>query len=54
MGSLLLKKCIFTLRKKKKKGFPLCYGSTGDENHSSGFPQSIGPVAGEVSEGSGL
>lgn len=51
--TLLLKKCIFAL-KKKKKGFPLCYDFTGDQSQSGGFPQSTGPVAGEVSEGSGL
>lgn len=28
----------------------MCYDFTGDQSHSGGFPQSTGPVAGEVSE----
>lgn len=48
--SLLFKKCIFALRKKQKKGFALFYGSTGDKRHRGDFPQTTGPVAGEVSD----
>lgn len=48
MGRLLYSKNVFLPL--KKKGFPLCYDSIGDQSHSVGFPQSAGPVAGEVSE----
>lgn len=38
---------------KEKKKFLLCSDSTGDKSHRGGLPQSTGPAAGEVSEGSG-
>lgn len=50
--TLLLKKMHFCL--KEKKSFALCSNSTGDKGHRGGFPQSTGPDAGQVSEGSGL
>lgn len=57
--TLPLKKMHFCLKGKKnqpnkKTHFPLCCDSTGDKSHSGGFAQSTGPVAREVSEGSGL
>lgn len=49
-GVFSIKKMHFCLKKKTKKGFALFYGSTGDKRHRGDFPQTTGPVAGEVSD----